>query len=74
MQIGLVKETAASGREVRVALLPPQIRKITKEGHAVFVQKGAGERIFIPDAEYRKAGAKSKRMLPLSFQGTLLLS
>ena len=60
MDIGLAKETAASGRELRVALLPPEVKKIVKEGHNVFVQKGAGEGIFVANAEYKKAGAKIK--------------
>ena len=58
MHIGLAKETADSGREVRVALLPPEVRKIVKEGHHVFVQKGAGEGVFVSDVQYRKSGAR----------------
>lgn len=58
MDLGLAKETAASGREIRVALLPTEVKRIVREGHNVFVHKGAGEGIFISDIEYKRAGAK----------------
>ncbi len=61
MDIGLAKETASGGKELRVALLPAEVKRIIKEGHNVFVQKGAGERIFVPDGEYRKAGAEIRK-------------
>lgn len=61
MHIGMAKEAAAKGREVRVVLLPDEVKKIVKEGHSVFVQKGAGEGIFVSDAEYKKAGAKIEK-------------
>lgn len=58
MDIGLAKEIAAAGKELRVALLPPEVKRIIKEGHRVFVQKGAGEGIFVPDIQYRRTGAR----------------
>ncbi len=57
MNISIAKESAAGGREIRTALLPAEVKKIISEGHNVFVQKCAGQGIFVSDAEYKKAGA-----------------
>ena len=43
--------------ERRVAAVPDTVRRLVKEGHAVRVQAGAGERAFLPDADYAAAGA-----------------
>ena len=43
--------------ERRVAAVPDTVRRLLKEGHAVRVEKGAGERAFVSDAEYVAAGA-----------------
>jgi NAD(P) transhydrogenase subunit alpha len=55
MQIGVPKETAAGER--RVAMVPEVVGKLTKAGHEVLVEQGAGEAALIPDPAYREAGA-----------------
>ena len=56
MKIGVPKETAAGER--RVALVPEVIGKLTKAGHEVLVERGAGEAALIPDGAFEEAGAR----------------
>jgi|TARA_B100001971_G_C18240786_1_gene570719 alanine dehydrogenase len=58
MIIGIPKETKKN--EVRVALIPKHVAQLTKLGHKVFVEKGAGEGCKFSDADYEKAGAQIK--------------
>jgi len=55
MRIGVPKETADD--EKRVALVPATVARLTKAGHAVLMERGAGASAFYPDAEYEAAGA-----------------
>ena len=55
MIIGCPKEIKKD--EYRVALLPVGAETLTKHGHKVLVEKGAGAGSGILDSEYRKAGA-----------------
>jgi len=57
MTIGIPKEIAAGGREIRVILLPREVAKIVDEGHNVWAEKGLGLRLGIKDWEYQEAGA-----------------
>lgn len=56
MRIGVVTEVTPG--ESRVALGPHSIHELTRAGHRVFVQLGAGEGSSIADAEYEAAGAR----------------
>jgi alanine dehydrogenase len=56
MIIGVPKEIKKD--EHRVALLPVGAEILTKHGHTVLIEKGAGNGSGITDAEYRGAGAK----------------
>jgi alanine dehydrogenase len=56
MIIGVPKEIKKD--EHRVALLPVGAEILSKHGHTVLVEKGAGLGSGIADAEYRAAGAK----------------
>lgn len=56
MRIGVPKEI--KNNEYRVALTPGGARVLTKAGHTVNVQKGAGEGSSFLDKEYEDAGAK----------------
>ncbi|MCX6394410.1 MAG: Re/Si-specific NAD(P)(+) transhydrogenase subunit alpha [Solirubrobacterales bacterium] len=56
MRIGVPKETAVG--EQRVALVPDVVAKLTKSGHEVIVEAGAGAGAMLPDAAYTEAGAK----------------
>ncbi len=50
------KESAAGER--RVATVPEVVARLTKAGHEVRVEHGAGDGARYPDAEYASAGAK----------------
>ncbi|HSY43460.1 MAG TPA: alanine dehydrogenase, partial [Candidatus Acidoferrum sp.] len=56
MIIGVPKEIKE--QEYRVALLPSGAYQLTKHGHEVIVERGAGAGSGFPDAEYERAGAK----------------
>ncbi len=55
MKIGVVKETFPGER--RVALIPDSVTALSKQGHAVSVEAGAGTEAGFPDDEYRQKGA-----------------
>ncbi|MGA9450871.1 MAG: alanine dehydrogenase [Verrucomicrobiia bacterium] len=56
MIIGLPKEIKE--QEYRVALLPSGAYQLTRRGHEVVVERGAGTGAGYPDAQYEQAGAK----------------
>lgn len=56
MNIGVVKETRAGER--RVALVPSAIPILTKAGHQVVIQAGAGAAAGFPDGAYAEHGAR----------------
>ncbi len=55
MNIGVPKEIKV--QENRVSMTPGSVAELTKRGHQVFVQRGAGDGSSFPDAQYEKAGA-----------------
>ncbi|CAB4928477.1 unannotated protein [freshwater metagenome] len=55
MRIGVPTEIKTD--EYRVALTPSGVRELTKAGHEVIVQRGAGEGSAITDAEFAAQGA-----------------
>lgn len=55
MRIGVPKETTAG--ETRVALAPHAVHELTRAGHRVLVEAGAGEASSLPDRMYEEAGA-----------------
>ena len=56
MRIGVPKERTPG--ESRVALAPHAVYELTRAGHRVFVEAGAGEASSIADAEYEGAGGR----------------
>ncbi|MEY2601165.1 MAG: alanine dehydrogenase [Verrucomicrobiota bacterium] len=56
MIIGVPKEIKE--QEQRVALLPSAAQQLTKRGHSLLVEKGAGVGSGYPDEAYKKAGAE----------------
>lgn len=56
MLIGLPKEV--KDNENRVGMAPGAVQVLTRAGHQVLVQSGAGEGSFISDHEYQMAGAQ----------------
>ena len=61
MKVGVPKETKT--REYRVAMTPAGVRDLTRNGHDVLVETGAGEGSGIRDDAYVDAGA---RIVPLA--------
>lgn len=58
MRIGVPRELPIAGQiESRVALAPPEIAELTREGHEVHVERGAGAGAGFPDRAYEEAGA-----------------
>lgn len=55
MIIGIPKEIKV--QEGRVAMTPDGVFELTRRGHKVFVQRGAGEESYLPDEKYLKSGA-----------------
>ena len=55
-RIAVLKETAAG--ETRCAAIPETVKKFAVLGAEVAVERGAGERASIPDADFEAAGAK----------------
>lgn len=56
MRVGVPTETKTN--EFRVAITPAGVAELTRHGHGVVVQAGAGEGSSIPDAEFKAAGAQ----------------
>ncbi len=59
MKIGVPKEI--KNNENRVALTPAGASTLSKRGHKVYIQKGAGRESGFTDSEYKKAGAIIKK-------------
>jgi len=57
MEIGIIKERGGQGCDRRVILMPSEVRELTKAGHRVFVETGAGVGIHMTDEHYKQAGA-----------------
>ena len=56
MRIGIPKEIKE--QEHRVAATPAGVAELTRSGHEVLVQSGAGQAIGFPDTTYEAAGAR----------------
>jgi alanine dehydrogenase len=71
MHIGVLKEVKQD--EQRVALLPLQAQELSRAGHSVFVEGGAGEGAGVADADYEAGGATLVTKGELLARSTLLL-
>ncbi|WP_242901755.1 alanine dehydrogenase [Actinomadura terrae] len=56
MKIGVPQEI--KNHEYRVAITPAGVHELTRHGHEVFVERGAGIGSAIPDEDFTAAGAK----------------
>lgn len=56
MIVGVPKEIKV--QEGRVAMTPDGVFELTRRGHTVYLQKGAGEESYLTDEHYREAGAR----------------
>ena len=54
--LGVPRETGPG--ETRVAITPDAVPRLTKAGHEVVVERGAGEAAYCPDADYEAQGAR----------------
>ncbi len=72
MIIGVVRETAPGER--RVALVPPSVPSLVKQGATVVVEQGAGVAAGYPDDEYRDKGAEIVTREDLFGRADLLLA
>lgn len=72
MRVGVPKEIKE--QEHRVAVLPSVVYLLTKLGHRVFVERGAGDGSGFPDREYEQAGAiMSSNHAEIFDQGELIV-
>ncbi|MFW6263935.1 MAG: Re/Si-specific NAD(P)(+) transhydrogenase subunit alpha [Cyanobacteriota bacterium] len=55
MKVAIAKEIEVGER--RVAVIPDVVARLAKQGWDIWVESGAGEGSFFPDAEYEAAGA-----------------
>ena len=56
MRIGIPREL--KNHEYRVAMTPPGVLELTRRGHQVRVERGAGAGCSFPDEHYQRAGAR----------------
>ena len=56
MKVGIPREV--KNHEYRVAITPPGVHELVRNGHEVFIEKDAGVGSSIPDEDYVAAGAK----------------
>ncbi|MGH2681948.1 MAG: alanine dehydrogenase [Actinomycetota bacterium] len=56
MIVGIPKEVKDT--EYRVAVTPEGVRELTRGGHRVLVQRGAGDGSSVPEGRYERAGAE----------------
>ena len=59
MRIGIPKEVKV--REGRVALIPPAVGELVRQGHEACIQSGAGIASGYPDEDYLRVGAQIMR-------------
>ena len=70
MRIAVLREAAPG--EARVALVPEVVQRLTKSGHQISVQGGAGLAAGFTDADYEKAGARVHPSRPEALTGAEL--
>src|SRR5215469_9964510 len=56
MKVGVPKEV--KNHEYRVAITPAGVNELTRAGHEVFIESGAGAGSSLPDEDFAAAGAK----------------
>jgi len=71
VRIAVPKEVAPG--EARVALVPEVVQRLTKAGHAVAVERGAGASSRYPDEAYTSAGAQITPDRAATFAGAQIV-
>ncbi len=72
MRIAIPKETAPGER--RVALVPENVARLAKQGHAIRIERGAGERAGFGDAAYASAGAVVVESAPAAMDNAAVVA
>jgi len=67
MRIAVLRETAPG--EARVALVPDVVQRLTKAGHQISIERGAGLAAGFTDADYEKVGARVHASRPEALTG-----
>lgn len=70
MRVGIPTET--KNNEFRVAITPAGVAELTRRGHEVLIQAGAGEGSAITDADFKAAGARNWSAPPTRCGPTLI--
>src|SRR5436190_14388025 len=71
MIVGILKEPEF---ETRVSLLPEAVAQLTKKGHNIVVERGAGARAAASDSDYENAGAKLASAAEVVAEADVVLS
>ena len=71
MRIGV--PTEIKNHEYRVGLVPASVAELTRRGHEVLVQRGAGAGIGMSDSDYERAGARVVATAAGVFDGAELI-
>jgi alanine dehydrogenase len=71
LYIGIPKED--SFQENRIALTPASVKILTRNGHRILVQSGAGEKCRFSDYEYSEAGAELVYSTEQVFKASVVL-
>lgn len=67
MKIFVPRETRAN--ETRVGLIPEDVMLLVNQGHAVWIEQGAGQAAGFADADYRQAGAAIRPLMSDELEG-----
>ena len=71
MILGILKEPAF---ETRVSLLPEAVAQLTKKGHTVLIEAGAGFKAAAADSDYEAAGGKITSLEELLSKSEVILA
>ncbi len=71
MHIGV--PTEIKDQEFRVGLTPAAVRRLTDDGHTLWIQQGAGEGAGFTDQDYLQAGAKLADSADLVYQQEMVV-
>lgn len=71
MIVGILKEPQT---ETRVSLLPEAVAQLTKKGHTVLIERGAGVGASASDQDYENAGARIADASSIVSESELILS
>lgn len=71
LTIGIPRELSAN--ESRISLIPSAVKLLTKCGHRIIIEQGAGERSFFSNQDYADAGAEIVETHTAAFNADIIL-